>query len=54
MIYQILDNYGTRQSTWTFKGAMSWLPYCALAALIRNRFTGKILARRVVREITQK
>jgi hypothetical protein len=47
MIYKVIDNYGTRKHTWTYKGAVAWLPYCGKVAVIGNMITRKVITTRV-------
>lgn len=47
-MYLITDNYGTRKVAWRFCDAMEWLRYCSPVAEIRNRITGRVMARREV------
>lgn len=48
-MFLITDSYGTRQIAWTHADALDWLRHCSPSAEIRNRFTGRLLARREVR-----
>lgn len=47
-MFLITDDYGTRRVAWTRAEALSWLAACSPRAEIRNRFTGRLLARREV------
>lgn len=46
-MYLITDDYGTRQTAWTWAQALEWLAACSPNAVIQNRFTGRVLASRV-------
>lgn len=46
-MFKITDDYGTSKTTWTWAEALAWLAACSPRAEIRNRFTGRLLARRV-------
>jgi hypothetical protein len=46
-MYKVICNYGTNKNTLTLKGAREWLPYCGKDVKIINRFTGKIVVRRI-------
>lgn len=47
-MYLITDTYGTHQTAWTFAQALAWLSACSPQAFITNRFTGRVVAARVV------
>ena len=45
-MYRIIDTYGTHQTCWSWKQALSWLASCSPEALIVHRLTGSLLAHR--------
>lgn len=47
-MYRIIDSYGTNKACWTWCEALSWLAACSPDAVICNRFTGRVIATRVV------
>lgn len=47
-MYEITDSYGTRKTCWTWAEALSWLAACSPSAVVRNRFTGRVIAAREV------
>lgn len=45
-MYVVLDSYGSRQTCWTWREALSWLAACSPDARIEHRLTGVMLAQR--------
>lgn len=45
--FQVIDDFGTDQRTYTAQAAAAWLPYCGRVAVVHNRFTGRVLRVRV-------
>ena len=50
-MYLITDTFGTRQVAWSWAQALDWLRYTSERGMIRNRFTGRVIAIRVQEDI---
>lgn len=47
-MFKIIDDYGTNRNAWTWREALAWLAVCSPQAQIVNRFTGRVIAQRVI------
>jgi hypothetical protein len=45
-MYLITDDYGTRQTAWTWAQALDWLRACSPTARVYSRITGRLIATR--------
>lgn len=48
-MYRITDDHGTNRVCWTWAEAISWTAACSAYVHISNRFTGRLLATRIVK-----
>lgn len=48
-MYRITDDFGTDQTAWTWRAALEWVAACSGHVHISNRFTGRLLATRIVK-----
>jgi hypothetical protein len=47
-MYRVIDSYGSNIVVWRWSMAIEWLAACSPSAAIVNRFSGRVLASRVV------
>ena len=47
-MFRIVDDYGTNRVAWSWAGALAWLAACGPNAQILGRFSGRLIARRVL------
>lgn len=51
--FRIVDDYGTDARAYSFAAAIEWLPACSPFALVQNRITGRVIARRFGPNVAQ-